>query len=429
MSRMPSPRAAAKSPKPVARAPLKEGDHLILVDGSGFIFRAFHALPPLNRKSDRLPTGAMLGFCNMVWKMLQEGPTPELGDEPTHFAVIFDYSAKSFRKEIFADYKAHRPDPPSDLIPQFGLIRQATRAFNLACLEQEGWEADDLIATYACQAADAGAAVTIVSSDKDLMQLIRPGVTMVDTMKNAVIGREQVKEKFGVWPEKMIELQALVGDSTDNVPGVPGIGPKTAAQLLDEYGDLETLLFRASEIKQQKRRENLIQFADQARISRKLVELSRDVPLDVPLDDLAVEPVDGVKAVGFCKTLEFFPLAKRVGEKTGVDPAEVEPIALVIEGWPPDGGLPAHGPDMDAPRREKPSAGTPDRTTPPTNGAPAGNLGAPADLVAVRLKSACEPKIDPHEIPRDPHARRIAALGGGGARERHRRDRREGDEP
>ena len=232
---------------PVAKPPIRAGDHLILVDGSGFIFRAFHALPPLNRKTDGLPTSAVLGFCNMVWKMLQEGPAPEPGAQksyagPTHFAVIFDYSAKSFRKEIYADYKAHRPDPPSDLIPQFGLIRQATRAFNLACLEQEGWEADDLIATYACQAAEAGATVTIVSSDKDLMQLIRPGVTMVDTMKNAVIDREQVKEKFGVWPEKMIELQALVGDSTDNVPGVPGIGPKTAAQLLDEYGDLETLL-------------------------------------------------------------------------------------------------------------------------------------------------------------------------------------------
>ena len=241
MSAMPKAKRA-----PVAKAPIKAGDHLILVDGSGFIFRAFHALPPLNRKSDGLPSSAVLGFCNMVWKLLQEGPTSEPGDEPTHFAVIFDYSAKTFRNDIYKDYKAHRPEPPSDLIPQFGLIRQATRAFNLACLEQKGFEADDLIATYAKQATEAGATVTIVSSDKDLMQLVRPGVTMVDTMKSVAIDREAVKEKFGVYPEKMIELQALVGDSTDNVPGVPGIGPKTAAQLLDEYGDLETLLSRAA---------------------------------------------------------------------------------------------------------------------------------------------------------------------------------------
>ena len=251
--------AMPKAPRePVAKAPMQAGDHLILVDGSGFIFRAFHALPPMTRKSDGLPTSAVLGFCNMVWKMLQEGPTPQPGDEPTHFAVIFDYSAKSFRREIYPDYKAHRPEPPSDLVPQFGLIRQATRAFNLACLEQEGWEADDLIATYVKQASGRGASVTIVSSDKDLMQLVQPGVQMVDTMKNVVIDREGVKEKFGVYPEKMIELQALVGNSTDNVPGVPGIGPKTAAQLLDEYGDLETLLLMAKDIKQQKRRENLI---------------------------------------------------------------------------------------------------------------------------------------------------------------------------
>jgi DNA polymerase-1 len=227
------------------------------------------------------------------------------------------------------------------------LIRQATRAFNLACLEQEGWEADDLIATYTKQAVEAGAKVTIVSSDKDLMQLVRDGVSMVDTMKNVVIGREGVKEKFGVYPEKMIELQALVGDSTDNVPGVPGIGPKTAAQLLDEYGDLDTLLARAGEIKQQKRRENLLQHAEQARISRKLVTLSHDVPLDVPLNDLAVDAVDGPKAVAFCKALEFTALTKRVAEKTGVDAAEIEPVPLEIQGWPPGGGAaPAHGPDM-----------------------------------------------------------------------------------
>jgi DNA polymerase-1 len=390
---------------PVARPAIKAGDHLILVDGSGFIFRAFHALPPMNRKSDGLPTSAVLGFCNMVWKMLQEGPTPEAGDEPTHFAVIFDYSSKTFRSQIYADYKAHRPEPPSDLIPQFGLIRQATRAFNLACLEQEGWEADDLIATYARQATEAGAKVTIVSSDKDLMQLVSDGVSMVDTMKNVVIGREAVKEKFGVYPEKMIELQSLVGDSTDNVPGIPGIGPKTAAQLLDEYGDLETLLQRAPEIKQQKRRENLIQFAEQARISRKLVELSSTVPVEVPLDDLAVETLDGPKAVAFCKALEFTALTKRVSEKAGVDAAAVEPAMLDIRGWPPGGGtLPAHGPDMGgygkstsgpAPRQaslalepeQKPAAA-------PTGRETIHALGGPQALVAKRKSEAAENKID-----------------------------------
>jgi DNA polymerase I len=404
MSAMPKAKHA-----PVAKSPIHAGDHLILVDGSGFIFRAFHALPPLTRKSDNLPVGAVAGFCNMIWKLLQEGPTPEKRDEPTHFAVIFDYSAKTFRRDFYPDYKAHRPEPPSDLIPQFGLIRQATRAFNLACLEQEGWEADDLIATYAREATEAGATVTIVSSDKDLMQLVKPGVAMVDTMKNAVIDREAVKEKFGVYPEKMIELQSLVGDSTDNVPGVPGIGPKTAAQLLEEFGDLDTLLSRASEIKQQKRRENLIEHAEQARISRKLVTLSEAVPLDVPLDDLAVEPVDGVKAVAFCKAMEFAALTKRVADKTGVDPAEIEPAKLEVAGWPPGGSAPAHGPDMGVSERPAPAPPSgpqgclplgPDPRTvsaettarPAREGASA--LGKPADLVAALLKEAAGAKIE-----------------------------------
>ncbi|MBA3516177.1 MAG: DNA polymerase I, partial [Rhizobiales bacterium] len=298
---------------------MKPGDHLILVDGSTFMFRAFFAVQTAQRMSrkDGLPTGAVLVFCNMVWKLLQEGPTSAPGGAkayqgPTHFAVVFDYSAKTFRNDIYSDYKAHRPEPPSDLIPQFGLIRQATAAFNLPMIEQEGWEADDLIATYAIQAQKAGAAVTIVANDKDLMQIVRPGITMVDTMRDQLIDRDFVHEKFGVWPEKMIDLQALCGDSTDNVPGVPGIGPKTAAQLLDEYGDLETLLSRAGEIKQPKRRENLVQFAEQARVSRKLVELCCQVPLAVPLDDLAVEPVDGVQAIGFAKALEFNALTKRI---------------------------------------------------------------------------------------------------------------------
>ncbi|MYZ49106.1 DNA polymerase I, partial [Rhizobiales bacterium L72] len=335
---------------------MKEGDRLILVDGSAFIFRAFHALPPLTRKSDGLPVGAVSGFCNMIWKLLQEGPTAEKGDEPTHFAVVFDYSAKTFRNDIYPDYKAHRPEPPADLIPQFGLIREATRAFNLACVEQKGWEADDIIATYARIACERGATTTIVSSDKDLMQLIGPTVTMVDTMRDQVIDAAFVKEKFGVGPEKMIELQALCGDSTDNVPGVPGIGPKTAAQLLDEYGDLETLLARAGEIRQTKRRENLIAFADQARVSRRLVELCNDVPLETSIDDLAVEPVDGVRAVSFCKAVEFTTLTRRIAEKTGAVIDAVEAMALTIQGWPPGGGsAAAHGPDL----AEAPPASSP----------------------------------------------------------------------
>jgi len=224
------------TPQPSAKPPLQAGDHLILVDGSTFMFRAFFAVQTAQRMSrkDGLPTGAVLVFCNMVWKILQEGPITKAGAEasnkkPTHFAVIFDYSAKTFRNELYADYKAHRPEPPSDLIPQFGLIRQATSAFNLPMIEQRGWEADDLIATYALQAQKAGATVTIVANDKDLMQIIRPGITMVDTMRNQTMDRDYVKEKFGVWPEKMIDLQALCGDSTDNVPGVPGIGPPDAS--------------------------------------------------------------------------------------------------------------------------------------------------------------------------------------------------------
>ncbi|MGQ7790813.1 DNA polymerase I [Faunimonas sp. B44] len=373
---------------------MKAGDHLILVDGSAFIFRAFHALPPLTRKSDGLPSGAVAGFCNMIWKMLQEGPTPEKGDEPTHFAVIFDYSAKTFRNEIYSDYKAHRPEPPPDLIPQFGLIREATRAFSLACIEQKGWEADDIIATYARLACERGARTTIVSSDKDLMQLLGPSVTMVDTMRDQVIDPAFVKEKFGVFPDKMIDLQALCGDSTDNVPGVPGIGAKTAAQLLDEYGDLETLLARAAEIRQPKRRENLIAFAEQARVSRKLVELCNAVPLEVPIDDLAVEPVDGARAVAFCKAMEFNALTRRVAEKTGTAADAIEPMALAVQGWPPGGAsAPAHGPDMAEPAAADGAAEAAARTKPalPSHLEP---IGTPWDLVEARKASACEPKID-----------------------------------
>ncbi len=305
----------------VARAP-KKGDHVFLVDGSSYIFRAYHALPPLNRKSDGLQVNAVLGFCNMLWKLLRD-MKPE--ERPTHLAVVFDKSEKTFRTEMYADYKAHRPEPPDDLRPQFPLIREAVRAFDLPCLEQDGFEADDLIATYVRQACEAGASATIVSSDKDLMQLVTDCVVMYDTMKDRRIGIPEVIEKFGVPPEKVIEVQALIGDSTDNVPGVPGIGVKTAAQLIGEYGDLETLLARAGEIKQEKRRQALIDNAEQARLSKKLVTLDDHVALDVPLAELAVHEPDYKRLIAFLKAMEFTALTRRVAEFSGIDAGEIEP--------------------------------------------------------------------------------------------------------
>ena len=278
---------------------MKKGDHLFLVDGSAYIFRAYHALPPLTRKSDGTPVGAVSGFCNMLWKLVQESRDTSVGVAPTHFAVIFDHSSSTFRNELYDQYKANRSAPPEDLVPQFGLIREAVRAFDLPCVEKQGFEADDLIATYTRLAVEAGGDVTIVSSDKDLMQLVGPSVILYDQMKDKRLGPEEVKEKFGVYPEKMIDLQALVGDSSDNVPGVPGIGPKTAAELLDTFGDLETLLERAGEIKQAKRRENLVEYAEQARLSKKLVTLEQNMDLDVPLDDLFIHEPDGEKLIAY----------------------------------------------------------------------------------------------------------------------------------
>ncbi len=327
---------------------MKKGDHLFLVDGSGYIFRAYHALPPLNRKSDGLPTNAVAGFCNMLWKLLKDARSTDVGVVPTHFAVIFDYSSQTFRKEIYPEYKANRTAPPEDLIPQFGLIRQATRAFNLPCIEKEGFEADDLIATYARIAEKAGGDVTIISSDKDLMQLVTPSVSMYDSMKDKQISIPEVIEKWGVPPEKMIDLQSLTGDSTDNVPGIPGIGPKTAAQLLEEFGDLDTLLARASEIKQNKRRENIIAFADQTKIARELVTLKTDVPLEVDLDGLVLEPQNGPKLIGFLKAMEFTTLTRRVAEATDTDASAVEPCHIETE-W----GSEAHGPDVDVPAKSE----------------------------------------------------------------------------
>ena len=321
---------------------MNKNDHLFLVDGSGYIFRAFHALPPLTRKSDGLPVGAVAGFCNMLWKLLADARDTSVGVTPTHLAVIFDYSSKTFRKELYPDYKANRSEPPEDLIPQFGLIREATRAFNLPCIELEGFEADDLIATYARLAEEAGADTTIISSDKDLMQLVTPRVSMYDSMKDRQIGRDEVIEKWGVPPEKMIDLQSLTGDSTDNVPGVPGIGPKTAAQLLEEYGDLDTLLARAEEIKQNKRRENIIAFADQARLSRELVTLKTDTPVEDDLGSFKLEPQNGPKLIAFLKAMEFTTLTRRVAEATGAEVSDIDPASVEVE-W----GAEARGPDLD----------------------------------------------------------------------------------
>jgi DNA polymerase-1 len=305
-----------------ASRPVKKGDHVFLVDGSSYIFRAYHALPPLNRKSDGLQVNAVLGFCNMLWKLLRD-MKPE--DQPTHLAVIFDKSEHTFRNKLYADYKAHRPDAPADLIPQFPLIRDATRAFDIPCLEMLGFEADDLIATYARQACEVQANVTIVSSDKDLMQLVNDCVIMYDTMKDKKIGIAEVIEKFGVPPEKVIEVQSLIGDSTDNVPGVPGIGVKTAAQLIGEYGDLETLLGRAGEIKQEKRRQALIDNAEKARISKVLVTLDQNVDLEVPLADLAVHEPDYKQLIAFLKAMEFSSLTRRVAEFSSLDAGAIDP--------------------------------------------------------------------------------------------------------
>ena len=361
--------------------PMKKGDHLFLVDGSGYIFRAYHALPPLTRKSDRLPVGAVSGFCNMLWKLLSEARDTSVGATPTHFAVIFDHSSKTFRNDLYSDYKANRPEPPEDLIPQFGLIRQATLAFDLPCIEMEGFEADDLIATYARLAEEAGGEVTIISSDKDLMQLVTPNVGMYDTMKDREIREPEVVEKWGVTPGKMIDLQALTGDSVDNIPGIPGIGPKTAAQLLDEYGDLDMLLERAGEIKQNKRRESIIEHTDIARLSRELVTLRRDVPVSAGLKDFALDEPDGPKLIGFLKAMEFNTLTRRVAEATGAEVAEIEPAVVEVER-----GDDAHGPDL--------SAGNEDADSP--GGKLSGSPGAwtPAALAGERAAAATSARID-----------------------------------
>jgi DNA polymerase-1 len=278
--------------------------HVFLVDGSGFIFRAFHALPMMTR-GDGTPVNAVYGFTNMLNKLLSE-------TDADHIAVVFDAARKTFRSDLYPAYKAQRPPPPEELVPQFPLIREATRAFSVACVEQEGFEADDLIATYARQAAERGARVTIVSSDKDLMQLVGDGVDMLDPIKNKTIGPDEVMEKFGVGPDRVIDVQALCGDSVDNVPGVPGIGIKTAAQLIQEYGSLEALLDRAAEIKQPKRRETLLNNIDQARLSKQLVTLEAHVPVVESLDAFRVQTPDRAKLIEFLQFNGFKSLLSRV---------------------------------------------------------------------------------------------------------------------
>jgi len=288
---------------------MDKDSHLILVDGSAYIFRAYHALPPLTRKSDDMPVGAVAGFCNMLWKLTEDTRDE---DHATHFAVIFDAKGKTFRSDIYPKYKAHRPPAPEDLVPQFSLVREATRAFGLPCIEETGFEADDIIATYAAEAEKRGASVSIISSDKDLMQLVTEQTSMMDPMKNLIIRAEQVRDKFGVGPERVIDVQALAGDSADNVPGVPGIGVKTAAALVEEFGDLDGILANAHTIKQTKRRENLIEFADLARTSRELVTLRKDTPMPDDLDDLGCCDVEAETLLSFLIDMEFSTLTRRV---------------------------------------------------------------------------------------------------------------------
>ena len=305
-----------------------KGHHLHLIDGSAFIFRAYHALPPLTRKSDGLPIGAVSGFCNMLQRYVEGNAGP---NAPTHLGVIFDKGSHTFRNDLYHLYKGNRDEMPEDLRPQIPLIRKATIAFNIACEEIEGYEADDIIATLSVQARDAGGQVTIISSDKDLMQLVGNGVVMFDAMKNREIDRDGVFEKFGVYPESVVDVQALAGDSVDNIPGAPGIGVKTAALLINEYGDLNALLERAGEIKQPKRRESLINNVDQIRLSKKLVELDCATPLRFTLDDLEVQDPDPDILLDFLSEMEFRTLTKRIAIRLGMPERVTEDVAVGSE--------------------------------------------------------------------------------------------------
>ena len=284
---------------------IKKTDHFYLVDGSGYIFRAYYALPPLSRKSDGLPTGAVSGFCSMLFKLLEDVRSDDSENKPSHFAVIFDSARKNFRNEIYSEYKANRAEAPDDLAPQFEYIRKSVEAFNLPSIELLNYEADDLIATYSKKIIDAGAKVTVISSDKDLMQLVSTKIRLFDPMKSKVIGEKEVEEKFGVKPKQVIDVQSLAGDSSDNIPGVPGIGVKTAAELINKYKDLDTLLDKASEIKQNKRRETLIANKDKALLSKKLVTLKDDVPIKNDPNEFLIKEIDKDKLYTFLRDMEF----------------------------------------------------------------------------------------------------------------------------
>ena len=304
---------------------IKKTDHFYLIDGSGYIFRAYYALPPLSRKSDGLPTGAVNGFCTMLYKLLEDSRSDDSKNKPTHFAVIFDSARKNFRNEIYEDYKANRTEAPEDLVPQFEYIRKSVEAFNVVSAEMLNYEADDLIATYTEHILKKGAKVTIISADKDFMQLVKPGVRLYDPMKSKVLGNKEVKEKFGVEPNRVIDVQALAGDASDNIPGVPGIGIKTAAELINKYKSLEKLLEKASEIPQNKRRETILQNKDKALLSRKLVELKIDVPVKQKLETFELKKIDKQKLYDFLREMEFNRLLSQVISHYG------EPIGKKIE--------------------------------------------------------------------------------------------------
>ena len=307
---------------------MNDKKHIYLVDGSTYIFRAYHALPPLTRKSDGFPVGAISGFCNMLDKLIKDEREK---NNLTHLLVIFDASGKTFRNDIYPEYKANRSSPPEDLIPQFPVIRKATDAFNVNHVEMLGYEADDLIASYAKAAINEKMKVTIVSSDKDLMQLVKEDVSMLDTMKNRLIQKNEVIEKFGVEPKKVIDVQSLAGDSIDNIPGVPGIGVKTAALLINEYDNLDNLLEKASNIKQNKRRESLIEFADQARLSRELVTLKEDVKLPIPIKDIEIQSFDPKKLISFLKGMEFKTLTEKKAREFNLNLEDIETEELELE--------------------------------------------------------------------------------------------------
>ena len=306
---------------------LKKTDHFYLIDGSGYIFRAYYALPPLSRKKDGLPTGAVSGFCSMLFKLLEDSRADDSAHKPTHFAVIFDSARKNFRNEIYTEYKANRSEAPDDLAPQFEYIRKSVKAFNLPSIELTNYEADDLIATYAKQIVSAGAKVTVISSDKDLMQLVSHKVRLYDPMKNKVIGEKEVLEKFGVKPNQVIDVQSLAGDSSDNIPGVPGIGIKTASELINKYKNLDTLLSKAGEIKQNKRRETLLNNKDKALLSKKLVTLKDDVPVKEDLNSFLMKEVKKETLFTFLRDMEFNRLLSQAISFYG-DQSDIKQISL-----------------------------------------------------------------------------------------------------